>query len=155
MVFILSRVRLPGGDLRLKMRRQTCHPCHIEEQPNCRQKFVHGPVNSGDCLPCHEMHSFEHTFLLTGETKVDCDGSLQQRPCVDHPVAKNPVFSNLDPTRPDRETSCTGVNQKLCFQFAASVIKSERSTYTIGYAQVPERKTGLELSSFGKYNSIR
>ncbi len=84
-----------------------CFLCHVEEAPNFRRQYVHGPINTGDCLLCHDVHSSGHAFMLLDSINAVCDVCHLGEQYDNHPVVGHPVASRPDPSRVNRDLSCT------------------------------------------------
>lgn len=48
---------------------QLCFKCHTL---NSGKKYIHGPVTSGSCRSCHDVHGSGHSYLLVSESKDFC-----------------------------------------------------------------------------------
>ncbi len=56
----------PGAEGKL------CLNCHADFQEKLKSKFVHTPVNTGECSGCHNPHTSSHGKLLDASTSTIC-----------------------------------------------------------------------------------
>jgi predicted CXXCH cytochrome family protein len=50
---------------------QLCGRCHVLD---LGKKYVHGPLNAGGCLLCHDPHESKSPYLLVAESGAFCLG---------------------------------------------------------------------------------
>lgn len=55
---------------------QLCGRCHVLD---LGKKYVHGPLNAGGCLLCHDPHRSGHESLLLADSAVFCIGCHEHR----------------------------------------------------------------------------
>ena len=48
---------------------QLCGKCHVLD---LGKKYVHGPLNAGGCLTCHDPHQSQYRFLLVSDSATFC-----------------------------------------------------------------------------------
>lgn len=93
-----------------------CNECHERKDT---KKFVHGPVASGDCLECHDVHQSDHRYQLK-----ESGGAL----CFTcHEKAK---FDRKFPHPPIAEGKCTGCHDPHQSDFKY-MLKAEGSSLCI------------------------
>lgn len=92
-----------------------CNECH-ERKDN--KKFVHGPVGSGDCLECHDIHQSNNQFQLKepgGALCFSCHEKAQfDRKHPHPPIAEGKCTGCHDPHQSDFKYMLKGGGSQLC-----------------------------------------
>lgn len=92
---------------------ELCVACHTDKKPMIQKEspiyYIHGILNGGGCIACHNPHATDNRFQLykpINELCVGCHTSLKgvER---GHPVGGHPVQGVKDPRRPERMFACT------------------------------------------------
>ena len=69
-----SSARSQQNPYRLKDvdQQKLCLSCHTDFEQTLKQRFVHTPVQAGDCSGCHDPHVSTHGKLLSEDTNAIC-----------------------------------------------------------------------------------
>jgi predicted CXXCH cytochrome family protein len=93
-----------SGNTFVAPRDKLCTTCH-DFGP--AKRFVHDPVDSGDCLDCHDAHDSAYPFLLVAAPNAVCAGCHEQAVLPEDPAHTDPARSCVechDPHQSDRES---------------------------------------------------
>lgn len=91
-----------------------CGSCHKrQEEAFAKNKKLHGPVDAGLCLPCHDPHASDQPAQLVDKVNVLCLNCHEAIRGQVHAVQgltgnSHPLEGKPDPSRPGRELSCVG-----------------------------------------------
>lgn len=93
-----------------------CYECHKRKD---NLKFVHGPVGSGDCLACHDVHQSEYKSQLKLPGARLCfmchDKASFERKYPHPPIEEGNCTGCHDPHQSDVKFMLRGEGAKLCF----------------------------------------
>lgn len=89
-----------GRFVPIEMTEQLCDKCHKAQRE--REKWDHGPINLGTCVPCHRSHESPYPHLLDQpepEVCLQCHKDDLQRPVQAHqgPAAQKGCTTCHDP----------------------------------------------------------
>jgi predicted CXXCH cytochrome family protein len=106
-----------------------CYMCHDNL---AGKKFVHGPVASGECQACHEVHKSPNPKLLKG-TGADfcfmCHENKFQFKYGHAPVVQGDCLACHDPHQSDSKMMVRKPGSKLCFDCHDSAIAKGKSVH--------------------------
>lgn len=92
-----------------------CNECH-ERKDN--KKFVHGPVASGDCLECHDVHQSNYKFQLKEDGAALCymchEKAKLDRKYPHAPIAEGRCTGCHDPHQSNVKYMLKAEGQNLC-----------------------------------------
>ncbi len=94
-----------------------CNECHERKDT---LKFVHGPVASGDCLDCHDVHQSDHKAQLKAPGAQLCyschDKSKHARPYPHAPIADGNCLGCHDPHQSNVKFMLKAEGSQLCLK---------------------------------------
>lgn len=95
---------------------EKCYSCHEKFKP---KKFVHSPVENGECLACHNPHGSDHKFQLLsrgGDVCFAChDEDIVKDEFVHGPAAVGGCIACHEPHTADYEKNLRVSGADLCF----------------------------------------
>lgn len=95
---------------------KTCYTCHGTFKP---KKFLHNPVEMGECTACHSPHGSSYKFQLIAEGGDLCfnchDKELVSGKYVHGPAAVGGCIACHDPHAADYEKNLKATGPALCF----------------------------------------
>ena len=114
--------------------KKTCFACHedFEEVAEGEKKFVHAPVEEGECTSCHDPHySFRPKLQKAGNVCLECHDAFPEEGIVHRPVKDGECTSCHSPhasaapkqlVRPGNEL-CLGCHDKPHVQHRSAEVK--------------------------------
>lgn len=90
-----------------------CIACHSDKENLVSKdkplRFVHGIIQGGGCVACHDPHAGDQPFMLYKSINELCVGCHTGLAGVSrgHPVGGHPVAGPKERRRPGRELTCT------------------------------------------------
>lgn len=93
-----------------------CFTCHDRFKP---KKFIHDPVEQGECTACHNPHGSSYKFQLVAEGAILCfnchDEELVSGKFVHGPAAVGGCIACHEPHTADYEKNLKAKGPTLCF----------------------------------------
>jgi DmsE family decaheme c-type cytochrome len=106
--------------LREADQKKICLVCHTDFDQKLKKRFVHTPVQSGDCSGCHDPHVSTHGKLLSGEAREICgschDSIIPAKAKSAHKVVADGDCQKChDPHSSDNTANLRVKGNDLCF----------------------------------------
>ena len=97
-----------------------CFDCHEEFEKSLKGKTLHGPLEEGECIICHDPHQSNDKFLLTEESlPVLCfnchEDTITKQKNVHGPVADGDCIVCHNPHASENEFLLEFTRTTLCF----------------------------------------
>ena len=109
-----------------------CYSCHDKFKP---KKFVHSPVEDGECIVCHSPHGSPFKFQLTaqgGKLCFEChDEALIAKKYVHGPAAVGGCVACHEPHTADYEKNLKAQGPTLCFSCHTDMAESFQNAKVI------------------------
>lgn len=107
-----------------------CNECHERKDT---MKFVHGPVASGDCLECHDVHQSNNKYQLR-EAGVALCFSCHEKAKFDRkyphpPISEGKCLGCHDPHQSDNRYMLRASGSVLCMKCHDKAMFSGKSTH--------------------------
>lgn len=99
--------------------KKLCLSCHADFEQTLKKRFVHTPVQAGDCSGCHSPHASDHGKLLADDTTRICatchDGVVPANARSTHAVvASGECQTCHDPHASDTPANLRADGNDLC-----------------------------------------
>jgi len=107
-----------------------CNECHERKDT---KKFVHGPVGSGDCLECHDVHQSDNKYQLKEAGAALCfmchEKASFDRKFPHPPISEGKCLGCHDPHQSDNKYMLKGAGSSLCMKCHDKAMFTGKSTH--------------------------
>jgi DmsE family decaheme c-type cytochrome len=100
--------------------KKICLACHTDFEQKLKKRFVHTPVQSGECSGCHDPHVSSHNKLLSADSRQICTGCHDsvippKAKSAHKVVADGDCQKCHDPHASDNPANLVAKGDDLCF----------------------------------------
>jgi len=97
-------------------RSDLCTGCHTDKKNAMNRRvgfYMHGIIQGGGCVACHDPHASDTRFQLYRPINELCTSCHMELQGINegHPVGNHPLKGRPDPLRKNRELSCTSCHK--------------------------------------------